>query len=97
MLRSRCVGYGYTFCEVFLVGTDIAMGWLGFGSEFSGSWSRFGFLVFQGCGEMGQGPRKKTYDLISSSLIDTPRRLDVLVDTGSIFGHVQATVDFFLR
>lgn len=34
MLCSRCVGYEYTFCEVFWVGTDIAMGWMGFGSGF---------------------------------------------------------------
>lgn len=56
MLCSRCgVGYGYAFCEVFLVGTDIVLGWLGFGSGFTGNWFRFGTLVFQGCGEMGQG------------------------------------------
>ena len=55
MLCSRCIGYEYGFVGSFWVGTNIVLGWLGFGNGFTGNWLRFGTLVFKEYVEMGRG------------------------------------------
>lgn len=52
-LFSLLCRYEYTFYEVFLVEDKLCWsGWVSVVS-FTENWSRFGIVVFRGCGEMG--------------------------------------------